>query len=82
MSRSKVTAINHGSIPSEEMLLAFAKALGCSVMDFFEDEEGETRTQVKPENADEEDILRIYRNLSRRNKHEFMTMISKARTSS
>lgn len=56
------------------MLLAFAKALDCSVMDFFEDE-GETRDPVQPENADEEDILRIYRSLSRRNKHEFMAMV-------
>lgn len=30
---------------------------------------------VKPGNADEEDILRIYRSLSRRNKHEFMAMV-------
>lgn len=39
ISSSKVTAINKGSIPSEDMLLAFAKALDCSVMDFFEDED-------------------------------------------
>lgn len=76
ISSSKVTAINKGSIPSEDMLLAFAKALDCSVMDFFEDEDdADTEKPVKPGNADEEDILRIYRSLSRRNKHEFMAMV-------
>lgn len=73
ISTSKVTAINRGSIPSEEMMLSFAKYLECSVMDFFADEENLHET--KPANEDEEDLLRIYRGLSRRTKHEFMSMV-------
>ena len=50
-----------------------AQALNCSVMDFFADEEDLPET--KPANEDEEDILRIYRSLPRRAKHEFMAMV-------
>lgn len=53
-------------------MLEMAKLLECSVMDFFADEEDIPET--KPANEDEEDILRIYRGLSRRAKHEFMSM--------
>lgn len=74
ISTSKVTAINKGSIPSEEMLIDFAKYLDCSVMDFFADEE-DLHNPVKLNDEDEEDILRVYRSLSRRAKHEFMTMV-------
>ena len=38
-SSSKATAINKGQIPTEEQLIALAKALNCSVMDFFADME-------------------------------------------
>ena len=42
ISSSKVTAINKGSIPSEDMVLTFSRKLECSVMDFFYDgEDGE-----------------------------------------
>ncbi len=73
ISSSKATAINKGSLPSEEMLLKFAQALQCSVMDFFADEDEVVPVQAT--DADEEDILRIYRNLPRREKHEFMSMV-------
>ena len=67
-SSSFATAINtKGSLPKESEMLEMAKLLECSVMDFFADE-------TKPANEDEEDILRIYRGLSRRAKHEFMSM--------
>lgn len=72
-SSSFATAINtKGSLPKESEMLEMAKLLKCSVMDFFADEEDLPET--KPANADEEDILRIYRGLSRRAKHEFMSM--------
>ena len=61
-----------GSLPKESEMLEMAKLLECSVMDFFADEEDLPET--KPANEDEEDILRIYRGLSRRAKHEFMSM--------
>ena len=73
-SSSMTTAINKkGSIPKETDLIALAKELDCSVMDFFADEED--IPPVKPRDEDEEDILRIYRGLSRRAKHEFMSMV-------
>lgn len=86
-SSAFVTAINaKGSLPKESEMLEMAKLLGCSVMDFFADEEDlpETKTanenredlpRIKTANEDEEDLLRIYRGLSRRAKHEFMSMI-------
>ena len=73
ISTSKVTAINKGSIPSEEMLINFAHYLKCSVMDFFADDEKSQEMESLDE--DEKDILHIYRNLSRKSKHEFMSMI-------
>ncbi len=74
------TAINKkGSIPNQEELLKLAEILECSVMDFFVDEEDLTKEdlapQVFPQNEDEQDILNIYRSLSRRAKHEFMSMV-------
>lgn len=60
---------NKGSLPKQEMLLRLAQKLNCSVKDFFADEED---LQKEPkEDDDEKDILRIYRSLSRRQKHEF-----------
>ncbi len=75
-TNSKVNLWNNGSLPKAEMLVKLAEALNCSVMDFFrtEDEWG-TQSQAIPEDDDEEDILRIYRALSRRSKHEFMSMV-------
>ena len=75
-TNSKVNLWNNGSLPKAEMLVRLAEALNCSVMDFFrtEDEWG-TQSQAIPEDDDEEDILRIYRALSRRSKHEFMSMV-------
>lgn len=73
-SSSFVTAINKGSLPKESELIEFAQELGCSVMDFFADEEDLAPQQV-PQNEDEQDILKIYRSLSRRAKHEFMSMV-------
>lgn len=67
-SSSKASAINNGSIPKEEDLIKLAEYLDCSVADFFYDGK-------KTENGlsdDEKDIVRIFRTLSRREKHEFM----------
>lgn len=75
LSTSKVSAWYEGSLPKQEMLLRLAEELDCSVMDFFADEEDLLPKTVKADNEDEEDILRIYRSLSRRAKHEFMSMV-------
>lgn len=75
-STSKVSAWNNGSLPKEEMMLRLAQELGCSVMDFFADDEYENSNSViEPADDDEFDILRIYRRLDRRAKHEFMAMV-------
>ncbi len=75
-SNSKVNMWNNGSLPKADMLVKLAEKLKCSVMDFFKtEEEWETTSEAKPANEDEEDILRVYRSLSRRSKHEFMSMV-------
>lgn len=72
---SYTTAINRkGSIPNQEELLALAEIPQCSVMDFFADEE-DLSARATPENEDEGDILKVYRSLPRRAKHEFMAMV-------
>lgn len=72
-SSSFTSAINKGSLPKEEEMVAMAKILHCSVIDSFMDEE-DLAPKDTPQNEDEEDLLRIYRSLSRRSKHEFMSM--------
>lgn len=71
LSTSKVSRWNEGSLPKEDVMLMLAKQLDCSVMDFFADEED----LAQPRDEDEKDILRVYRTLSRRTKHEFMAMV-------
>lgn len=75
LSTSKVSRWNEGALPKEEVMVLLAKELNCSVMDFFADEEDLPHTPSQPQDEDEEDILRVYRALSRRNKHEFMSMV-------
>lgn len=73
LSTSKVSAWNNGSVPKQPVMLQLAQKLNCSVMDFFSDEDDLHEPKLKDE--DEEDILHIYRGLSRRMKHEFMSMV-------
>lgn len=79
ISTSKVSMWNNGSLPKQEMLLTLAKALDCSVMDFFADM-GDTPTKPsdQPLTEDEQDMLRIYRMLDRRSKHELMALVYRA----
>jgi transcriptional regulator with XRE-family HTH domain len=72
LSTSKVSAWNNGSLPKQEIMLLLAQKLECSVMDFFADYD---EIHSRPSDEDEEDILRVYRSLSRRGKHEFMAMV-------
>lgn len=74
VSTSKVTLWNKGGLPKQDMLVRLAKELNCSVMDFFADEEDLQEERIV-RNADEQDILRIFRAMSRRQQHEFMTMV-------
>lgn len=73
-SSSFTTQINKGSLPKEHEMLEMANILNCSVMDFFADAE-DLSPEVQPKDEDEQDILRVYRSLSRRAKHEFMSMV-------
>ena len=75
LSTSKVSRWNEGALPKEELMVMLARKLNCSVMDFFADEDDLTSAPPKPRDEDEGDILRVYRGLSRRNKHEFMAMV-------
>lgn len=75
VATSKVTMWNNGSLPKEDMLVRLAKELGCSVMDFFADEEdllpSEPTGIILDE--DEKELVRIFRILGRRERHEFMS---------
>lgn len=73
LSTSKVSRWNEGSLPKEDTMLLLARTLDCSVMDFFADEED--LAPVQPMDEDEVDMLRVYRSLSRRAKHEFMSVV-------
>lgn len=73
-SSSFTSAINKGSLPKETEMVEMANMLGCTVMDFFADV-GNPRTKALVFDEDTCDILRIYYSLSRREKHEFMSMV-------
>ena len=63
-SSSKATAINKGQIPTEEQLIVLAKALNCSVMDFFADEE-----DFIAQDDDEQILIEGYRSLPKSQQH-------------
>lgn len=72
-SSSFTTQINHGSLPKEHEMVEMARILGCSVIDFFSDGTTDEITEILDE--DEMEILKIFRSLPRRTKHEFMSMV-------
>ena len=78
---SKVARWNKGSLPNQETLVRLAKYLDCSVMDFFwsEDDDHPVAAPADPSKTptdeDEKDILRVYRMLSRKDRHEFMSIV-------
>lgn len=77
VATSKIAAWNKGMLPKQDMLVKLAEYLHCSVMDFFWDEKDEQALHEasEPKDEDEVDILTTYRKLSRRDKHEFMSMV-------
>ena len=72
LSSSKVNMWNNGSLPKQPILLKLAEVLECSVMDFFADEVALQKMEFALD-EDERDIIRLFRMLSRKEKHEFMT---------
>ena len=73
LSTSKVSYWNGGSLPKEEMLIALSKELGCSVMDFFADEDDFAQKDEILTDEDEKEMVRIFRSFNRRTKHQFMS---------
>lgn len=79
LSTSKANAWNNGSLPKQPILRLLAQTLECSVMDFFADEDDITPLQPHISTVefaldeDEKDIIRLFRMLDRKQKHEFMS---------
>lgn len=73
LSSNKVNRWNNGSIPKGDIMVKLAEKLECSVMDFFADEEDLLPKTEFALDEDEKDIIRLFRMLDRKKKHEFMT---------
>lgn len=73
-SNNKVNRWGNGSLPKPEDLTKLAQFLGCTVMDFFADDDIVAEQQeIKKLTEDEQDIIRLFRMLSRKEKHDFMS---------
>ena len=75
LSTNKVSLWNKGGIPKKDVLVSLAKHLECSVMDFFADEDDLIPKTEFALDEDEKDIIKLYRMLDRKQKHEFMSKI-------
>lgn len=78
MSSSKVNLWNKGSIPKGDVMVKLANYLECSVMDFFDEDDKSSAPIEIPQTEfalddDERDIVRLFRMLDRKQKHEFMS---------
>lgn len=72
LSTNKVSLWNNGSLPKAPILKMLAEKLECTVMDFFADEEYISDNNLVLD-EDERDIIRLFRLLSRKEKHDFMS---------
>jgi DNA-binding Xre family transcriptional regulator len=72
LSTSKVNLWNNGSLPKPDVLVRLAQHLECQVMDFFADDDYVENNGIELD-EDEIDIIRLFRTLSRKEKHEFMS---------
>lgn len=73
LSTNKVSLWNKGGLPKGDVLVKLAKHLGCSVMDFFATEDDMIHNVEFALDDDERDIIRMFRALSRQEKHKFMS---------
>ena len=73
LSSSKVNLWNKGGMPKGDVMVKLAQKLECSVMDFFADEQDLANKAEYVLDDDEKDIIRLFRTLSRKEKHEFMS---------
>lgn len=79
LSSNKVARWNKGSLPKADVLIKLAQKLDCDIFDFFEGDEDivpprkEITTVEFALDEDEKDIIRLFRMLDRKQKHEFMS---------
>lgn len=77
-SSSLVTAINKGSLPKEDIMIALAHTLDCSIMDFFANEDALISSNLENILTNEEiDIINIYRSLPRSKQYEILSVVTK-----
>lgn len=72
LSTNKVSLWNKGGIPKANIMVKIADHLNCHVMDFFADEKDLIPKVEFALDEDEKDIIRLFRMLDRKQKHEFM----------
>ena len=73
LSTNKVSLWNKGGLPKPGVMTKLAQKLDCSVMDFFADEEDLISKTEFALDEDEKDIIRLFRMLDRKQKHDFMS---------
>lgn len=73
LSSNKVNRWNSGSIPKGDVMVKLAEKLNCRVMDFFADEGDSIHNADAVLDEDEKDIIRLFRLLDRKQRHEFMS---------
>ena len=78
LSTNKVSLWKKGGMPKADVLIKIAQHLNCDIFDFFEGNDEivpPQKTNINVEFAldeDEQDIIRLFRMLDRKQKHEFM----------
>lgn len=81
LSTNKVSLWNKGGMPKADVLVKIALHLNCDIFDFFEGNDEIAPPQKVASNVefaldeDEMDIIRLFRMLDRKQKHEFMSKI-------
>ena len=79
LSSNKIARWNKGGMPRADVLIKLAQKLDCDIFDFFEGEEDIVPLPKASTNVefalddDERDIIRLFRTLDRKQKHEFMS---------
>lgn len=83
---SRVGTWKKGGIPKQDVIVALAQEIGCTVMDLFWSEADTARLEAAAEvereieaarvaDDDEKDLIELFRKLNRRDRHAFMNMI-------
>ena len=78
LSTNKVSLWKKGGMPKADVLIKISQHLDCDIFDFFEGSEEIVPPPKEVANVefaldeDEKDIIRLFRTLSRKQKHAFM----------